>query len=709
MARGGGGLVREEEEELKGAKRGYREAAAEGNREEEARWANVIGDIHKRRGEYVEALRWLRTDYDVTVKHLPQRHLIESCQSLGEVYLRLGKFSEALTYQKKHLQLAKESDNLVEQQRANTQLGRTYHEILLRSENDHSAIRNAKKYFKSAMKLVRNLKENGSSEKSTYLKELIDAYNNMGMLELELENFEEAEKLLLEGLRICDEEEGQALSKVNTGNVLDSCGKWAGALQAFEEGYRIAMEGDLPSVQLSALENMQYSHMVRFNNIEEAKKLQEEIDNLKQILNQHEARNTIIDYYPETESEGGDVSNDIPDSVDSDGHDANTYSEEPDDDVVLASFVHRSRSSSNIKASKIHSIPKKVDTLCDMDEGTEEVITKSCCHQSGRKRVFMVISDDEADESPEIGQSKRTLTSRTNSVSTSGLFPIIGELKCCGNVLDGAESTDYIGHLASEQKCIDAVIDDWVPKRLMKLYVDFCTKLSEVPNKKLLTKLYNLEVSEDEIIVSNCGLQDLSITPFLDALRSHKTTAMLDLSHNMLGNDQLEELRMAENTNLALEQTLLHFGEDMQDVSTCTGHQHGNSAEARVKTAPGNADVEKMVVADSEDEAVNEDHRAASGASQNCASSCQRNSYSGCRVIQELAEAIASAKQLKVFDLSQNGLSEEAMQWLYSAWASGERGDGMARKHVSKEVVHFSVDGISCCRLKPCCRRDLQM
>jgi hypothetical protein len=34
---------------------------------------------------------------------------------------------------------------------------------------------------------------------------------------------------------------------------------------------RIAVEADLPNVQLSALENMQYSHMVRFNNIKDAK------------------------------------------------------------------------------------------------------------------------------------------------------------------------------------------------------------------------------------------------------------------------------------------------------------------------------------------------------------------------------------------------------------------------------------------------------
>lgn len=99
MGRGGGRSKKEEEDELRGAKRAFKEAQAEGCREEEARWANVIGDIHKRRGEYVEALRWLRIDYEVSIKYLPQRHLLPSCQSLGELYLRLNRFSEALTYQ----------------------------------------------------------------------------------------------------------------------------------------------------------------------------------------------------------------------------------------------------------------------------------------------------------------------------------------------------------------------------------------------------------------------------------------------------------------------------------------------------------------------------------------------------------------------------------------------------------------------------------
>ncbi|XP_062220506.1 protein TONSOKU-like [Phragmites australis] len=1331
MGRGGGGrLKKEEEEELRAAKRGYKEALSEGNREEEARWANVIGDIHKRRGEYVEALRWLRTDYEVSVKYLPQRHLLPSCQSLGEVYLRLGRFSEALTYQKKHLQLAKESDDLVEQQRASTQLGRTYHEILLRSENDHSAIRNAKKYFKSAMKLARTLKEKSPSQKSSFLKELIDTYNNMGMLELELDNFEEAEKLLIQGLKICDDEEvnpyddtrtrlhhnlgnvytelrnwnkakghiekdieickkirhpqgeakgfinlgelhsrvqkyedaklcynkalqiakclededalidqihqnietvtkaaevleelkkdeqklkkvvrdasnargtskerkllleqhtwldnliekarmicawqkhkefskgkkrvanelrdkekqsdsllsigesyqklrnfskarkwymkswniyrsignleGQALAKVNIGNVLDSCGDWAGALQAFEEGYRISVEGDLPNVQLSALENMHYSHMVRFDNIEEAKKLQLKIDNLKQKLNQHEARDTVSDYCSETDTEGGNAYDNMHDPKDDNGQVANKYSEELDDDVTLASLVHKSRSSSKIKTPEIRSPSMKVDELCDMAEGTRTVLSTSCTnHSVGRKRVRVVLSDDESEDSPESVQYKKTSTNHTDSMSVSdhgansnrnqdtlhsnetrdapcpaeesicsfkssspighafegvelgassvgkgsasksaasgfklstpasnsqhesqnvgllsteaaphfwafkigehlvyldgrawvqegafsieslkvevacvyylqipdekrakGLLPIIGELKYCGKALDDATSIDYVDQLASEQKCVDVVIDDWVPKRLMKLYVDFCMKLSEAPNKKLLTKLYNLEVSEDEVIVSDCGLQDLSITPFLDALRSHKTIAVLDLSHNLLGNqtierlqhifasssqtyggltldlhcnrfgptalfqicecavmtvrlevlnlsgnrltdacssylftilqkcralyslnveqcsitsrtvqkmsdalhegsalshlslgknnpisgnamlnllsklssltrfselsltgiklnklmvdklcllarssclsgillggtsigpmgtirltealscasqellrlelsncglttpdftqictnlsqinildlniggnsiklegcdairamlvnpqcsirsltldrcnlglagivciiqalsgnDQLEELRMAENTNLALERTM-QYDEDMQEVSTTEQKQCNNPAVNNY-IAPGKVDLENMQVADSEDEADNENHRSVSGPHGSYASSSQKTP---CQIIQELVHALNSAKQLKVLDLSRNGLWEEAIQSLYSAWASGPRGDGMARKHVNKEVVHFSVDGMRCCGLEPCCRRDLQM
>ncbi|KAL6989277.1 hypothetical protein U1Q18_015027 [Sarracenia purpurea var. burkii] len=79
--------------------------------------------------------------------------------------------------------------------------------------------------------------------------------------------------------------EGQALAKNNigdVGDVLDFVGNWAGALDAFEEGYGIALQANLPSAQLCAPENMHYSHMIRFDNAEEARRLQLLIDKSKQ-------------------------------------------------------------------------------------------------------------------------------------------------------------------------------------------------------------------------------------------------------------------------------------------------------------------------------------------------------------------------------------------------------------------------------------------
>lgn len=92
------GMARDDTK-LKSAKAAYKQAVVNGNRQEEARWANVIGDILKCRGEYVEALRWLRIDYEVSTKYLPEKHLLPTCQSMGEVYLRLQQYQEALYYQ----------------------------------------------------------------------------------------------------------------------------------------------------------------------------------------------------------------------------------------------------------------------------------------------------------------------------------------------------------------------------------------------------------------------------------------------------------------------------------------------------------------------------------------------------------------------------------------------------------------------------------
>ncbi|XP_058073084.1 protein TONSOKU isoform X2 [Magnolia sinica] len=858
--------------QLKSAKISYKEASFNGNRQEEARWANVIGDILKQRGEYIEALRWLRIDYEISIKHLPEKHLLPTCQSLGEVYLRLQRFEEALIYQKKHLELAKDADDLVEQQRACTQLGRTYHEICSRSDNDHFAVRNAKKYFKTAMELARTLKENPLPHKSSlFVKEFIDAHNNLGMLEMDLDNLEEAQKFLLKGLKICDEEEmnedddarsrlhhnlgslyielrawdkakehierdilickrighpqgeakgyinlgelhyqvqkydeailcyqkaldivgsmededalvdqinqnietvqkaaevleelkkeeqklkklarttavargtgderrcllqqntcldclidkssmifawtkhrefakrkkrvttelcdkeklgdsflaigesyqklrkfdkahkwymkswnayesignleGQALSKINIGDVLDSAGDWAGALEAFKEGHRIAAQGNLLSVQISALENMHYSHMIRFDNVEEAS-------------------STKINASPRR-------SNPLP------------IVEEFTDDLPLISLIRQSKNSSKKKRSPFHG--DKISSPCKVTKPSSKDIDDP--QPIGRKRVRVVLSDDESDINDEMDHSSRRFQKRpkatsnkvkekdelrglasefqdvtyanapkdvpiprdctsihpeesscsfkpespkfrtenlmefkslsaggianaSNSVASrsksdgghvsdnllqsqngagynmhtskdeygdnvtfkigddlihmdacscvsgdkvsieylkvevarlyylqlcelkrsKGVLPIIQHLKFDGKALESVEPIKAI----CGKGWIEVAIDGWVQKRLLKLYIDNCKKLSEAPNMKLLLKLYNLEVSEDEVIVSDCELQDMSISPFLNALEEHGAFSVLDVSHNLLGNKTMEKLR----------------------------------------------------------------------------------------------------------------------------------------------------------------------
>lgn len=103
--------------------------------------------------------------------------------------------------------MAEETDNLVEQQRATTQLGRTYVEIYERKD-DFLALQNARQYLKTALDLAISLKENPPSrDSSSFVKELIDAYNNMGLLMMVIDDHNKASRYFHQALKICNEEE----------------------------------------------------------------------------------------------------------------------------------------------------------------------------------------------------------------------------------------------------------------------------------------------------------------------------------------------------------------------------------------------------------------------------------------------------------------------------------------------------------------------
>ncbi|PIN21063.1 Ran GTPase-activating protein [Handroanthus impetiginosus] len=124
-----------------------------------------------------------------------------------------------------------------------------------------------------------------------------------------------------------------------------------------------------------------------------------------------------------------------------------------------------------------------------------------------------------------------------------GLVPVIQHLNYGGRILESVETLCNLRGDAPGKGCIEVSIGVMVPKHVMKLYIDCCEELSEPPNLEVVRKLYNLEVSEDEIVVSDCKLRDVSVAPLLNALQLHKTLAVLDLSHNLLGNGTVEKLK----------------------------------------------------------------------------------------------------------------------------------------------------------------------
>ncbi|OAE34095.1 hypothetical protein AXG93_2891s1190 [Marchantia polymorpha subsp. ruderalis] len=196
---------------LEGMLGSYRNARNAGDQEDEAKWANNIGHMYKERGEYKLALEWFLKDYTISMKiHASDPvKLMPTCQSIGEAHLRLLDFEKALQWQRKHFHLAEEAADEPEQQRASTQLGRTYLEIF-ETKSTISAVQDASRYLRISLSLAQNLKACPPPKElspSGFVKELVDAYNNLGLLRVAVDDFTAAEKYYNQGLKICDEEE----------------------------------------------------------------------------------------------------------------------------------------------------------------------------------------------------------------------------------------------------------------------------------------------------------------------------------------------------------------------------------------------------------------------------------------------------------------------------------------------------------------------
>ncbi|KAL3524624.1 hypothetical protein ACH5RR_012996 [Cinchona calisaya] len=90
------------------------------------------------------------------------------------------------------------------------------------------------------MELAENIKSSTDS-KSPIINVYIDSHNNLGKLEIDLDNLEEAQRILTRGLIICDEEEvvedDDARSRLhhNLGNVYIELREWDKAREHIEK------------------------------------------------------------------------------------------------------------------------------------------------------------------------------------------------------------------------------------------------------------------------------------------------------------------------------------------------------------------------------------------------------------------------------------------------------------------------------------------
>lgn len=163
------------------------------------------------------------------------------------------------------MELAKEANDRLEEQRSLTQLGRTYMDMYELKE-DVMALPKAKGALDKAMKLVEKLKANPPPGSSNFVVELVDAYNNLGTLKMITDEPAEAIRLLQRGLKICDEEEiGQydaARTRVhhNLGRLYSEKRQWGPAMTHVLKDIEICRALPHPQGEVKGLINLGNIH-----------------------------------------------------------------------------------------------------------------------------------------------------------------------------------------------------------------------------------------------------------------------------------------------------------------------------------------------------------------------------------------------------------------------------------------------------------------
>ncbi|XP_075979045.1 tonsoku-like protein [Anticarsia gemmatalis] len=215
------------------------------NRRTLAEACNDLATFYYKHNRYSDALEEYKNEASV-VKELGLRMEWGTCnRMIGEMYMLLAEFDKALKYEERHLAVAKELNNLVEEQRAMATLGRIY---LLQgqSTNEESeaktSLKAAEKAFMKSLVLCEKL--NGKINKHELMDMRARLLLNIGVAQEHLGNLDKALDCINKAISICSNQDlFEVLHNCYTTEALLYCNKmkdYAKALNCLNKALEVA-------------------------------------------------------------------------------------------------------------------------------------------------------------------------------------------------------------------------------------------------------------------------------------------------------------------------------------------------------------------------------------------------------------------------------------------------------------------------------------
>ncbi|KAH9638989.1 hypothetical protein HF086_000915 [Spodoptera exigua] len=215
------------------------------NRRALAEAYNDLASFYYKHNRYSDALDEYKSEASI-YKDLGLRlEWGTSNRMIGEMYMLLAEFDKALKYEERHLAVAKELKNLVEEQRAMATLGRIY---LLQGQSttDESeskvSLRAAEKAFMKSLVLCENL--NGKINKHELMDMRARLLLNIGVVQEHLGNLDKALDCINKAISICSSQDlYEVLHNCYTTEALLHCNKkkdYAKALSCLNKALEVA-------------------------------------------------------------------------------------------------------------------------------------------------------------------------------------------------------------------------------------------------------------------------------------------------------------------------------------------------------------------------------------------------------------------------------------------------------------------------------------